>query len=177
MKKENLIKTSLAAICLSLGIVLPFLTMQIKEIGDSLLPMHFAALLCGVLCGKWYGLSVGFLIPITRSLLFSMPPMYPNAMYMAFEIATYGVVMGLLYKKDRKMPFWYIWVCLIIAQISGRIIWGLGKAILLGVGQSGFTFTAFIIGGFVDALPGIITQLILIPVLIKALQKSNFIKV
>ena len=40
MKKVNLKKTIFAAMFLSIGIVLPLFTSQIKEIGDSLLPMH-----------------------------------------------------------------------------------------------------------------------------------------
>ncbi len=176
MKKQNLVKLTLAAMCLASGIVLPFLTMQIKEIGDSLLPMHFVALLCGIMCGKWYGLAVGFLIPLMRGVMFGMPPIYPNGVYMAFEIATYGFCLGLLYKKRVKKPFWYGYICLITAQILGRIVWGIGKVMLLGLGESGFTFTAFIVGGFVDALPGILMQLILIIPLVKLLEKLNVIE-
>lgn len=167
MKKQNVIDIVLAAMFLACGIVLPFLTAQIKEIGDSLLPMHLTVLLCGVICGKWYGLSVGFLTPLMRGFLFGMPPLYPNAVYMAFEIATYGFIIGLLYKHNKKRPVWYGYICLIIAQLSGRIVWGIGKVILIGVGSNGFTFTAFLMGGFVDALPGIVLQLILVPVLAK----------
>lgn len=165
MRKQNFIDTVLAALFLALGIVLPFLTSQIKEIGDSLLPMHLTALLCGIICGKWYGLLVGFLTPLMRGVLFGMPPLYPNAVYMAFEIAAYGFIIGLLYKGDKKRPVWYGYVCLIIAQLSGRIVWGIGKVLLMGAGTGGFTFKAFLIGGFIDALPGIVLQLVLVPVL------------
>ena len=102
MKKENLYKMLLSAMFLSLGIVLPFFTSQIKEIGDTLLPMHLPVMLCGLFCGHWYGLAVGFITPLLRGLLFGMPPIYPSGIWMAFELATYGFVIGFLYLKLKK---------------------------------------------------------------------------
>ena len=87
MKNNTLKKTILAAMFLGLGLVLPFLTGQIKEIGNMLLPMHIPVLLCGLICGWQYGIAVGFIMPILRSFLFSMPHMFPNAVSMAFELA------------------------------------------------------------------------------------------
>ena len=44
--QKKLIRTlTLAAMCLALAIVLPFLTMQIPQIGQALSPMHIPALL------------------------------------------------------------------------------------------------------------------------------------
>ena len=111
-----------------------------------------------------------------RGVMFGMPPVYPNGVYMAFEMATYAFVIGLLYQKGTKKPVWYGYVCLITAQIFGRIVWGIGKVMLLGLGKNGFTFTAFIVGGFADALPGILMQLILIIPLVKLLEKLNVIE-
>ena len=80
----------LAAVCVALGLVLPFLTGQIPSIGSKLSPMHIPVLLCGFLCGWQYGLAAGFVLPLLRNLLFGMPPM-PVALIMAFEMATYGL--------------------------------------------------------------------------------------
>ena len=152
---------------------LPLLTSQIKEIGDSLLPMHIAVLFCGIYCGAKNGLIVGFILPLLRSILFSMPPTYPNAVWMAFELATYGFVMGLLYRKIGKRNVRYLYLSLIIAMLSGRIVWAIAKTVLLGFGGVAFTFGAFITGGFIDALPGIVLQLILIPTVISLLGKKT----
>lgn len=171
MKKENLYKMLLAAMFLALGIVLPFFTSQIKEIGDSLLPMHLPVMLCGFICGPWYGLAVGFITPLLRGLIFGMPPIYPSGVWMAFELAAYGFVTGFLYMRRKKSSLRYIYVCLISAMLAGRIIWGIVKAIILGVGGNAFTFVAFITGGFVDAFLGIVIQLILIPVIITVIDK------
>lgn len=83
MSRTNTKKTVLSAVFLALGIGLPFLTGQIKEIGDTLLPMHLPVMLCGLVCGAKFGFAVGLILPFLRSVLTGMPPVYPNAVYMA----------------------------------------------------------------------------------------------
>ena len=91
-------KVVLSGITIALGIYLPFLTGQIPSIGNMLLPMHIPILLCGFICGWKYGLITGFITPLLRSAMFTMPPMFPAAIAMAFELAAYGALTGLLYK-------------------------------------------------------------------------------
>ena len=162
-KNNELRKLVLSALFLSLGIVLPILTGQIKEVGDTLLPMHLPVMLCGLLCGAKYGFAIGLVLPFTRSLIFSMPPMYPNAVYMALELATYGLVIGYFYHKLKINHFTKVYISLVLAQISGRIIWAIAKTILLGIGGKTFTFEMFLMGGFIDASLGIMLQLLIIP--------------
>lgn len=176
MKLHSVKRLVLAAVLLALGIVLPLLTGQIKEIGDSLLPMHLPVLLCGFLCGWKYGLTVGLLLPPMRSLFFGMPPIYPNAVWMALELGTYGAVAGILYERLPKKSILWLYGELICAMLAGRAVWGISKSILLGVGGKPFTAAAFFAGGFVDALPGILLQLILIPPLVtlaRRMRKNN----
>ena len=84
-------KLTYSALYLAIALVLPFLTGQIPEIGSMLCPMHIPALLCGFVCGWPWGLAVGFVSPLLRSLLFGMPTAY-TAVAMAFELAAYGAV-------------------------------------------------------------------------------------
>ena len=170
-RKTDAERLVLAAMFLALGMVLPFLTGQIKEIGDSLLPMHFAVMLCGFLCGGKYGLIVGLIMPFFRSVTFGMPPVYPNAVWMAAELATYGIVTGFLYSAFHKKQLWWTYCCLIIAMVSGRIVWGIAKTMLLGLSGKAFTFQAFIAGGIIDAIPGIAVQFILIPALVRLIKQ------
>jgi len=174
MKKINLRKMLLSSLLLSIGMLLPLLTSQIKEIGDTLLPMHIPVMLCGLLCSPVYGLSVGLMLPFLRSLIFGMPPIYPNAVWMALELATYGFVIGLLYLKAKRYSIKYLYFCLLASMLAGRIVWGIAKAILLNLGGKAFTIAAFISGGFIDAFPGMILQLILIPLIMGILQKAKF---
>ncbi len=167
MNKSNLQKIIISAMLLSLGIVLPFFTGQIKEIGDTLLPMHIPVMLCGLVCGAKYGFAVGAVLPFLRSVMFGMPPIYPNAVWMSVELATYGLVIGFLYFSFLKKQIWWLYCSLIVSMISGRVTWGITKAVLLGAAGEAFTFQAFIAGGIIDSLPGIVLQLLLIPGIIE----------
>lgn len=173
-KNENVRNVVNAALCLALCMVLPFLTGQIPQIGSALSPMHIPALLCGFICGWPYGLIVGFAAPLLRFMLFGMPPLFPTGTAMAFELAAYGAAAGILYKKlPRTLPC--IYISLIGAMLTGRIVWGAAMTVIAGVSQVQFSFQAFLAGAFLNAVPGIICHLILIPVIIVALQKAHFI--
>lgn len=172
MKTKRIERLVLAALLLAIGMVLPLLTGQLKEIGDSLLPMHLTVMLCGVICGWEYGLFIGAALPFLRSVIFGMPPLYPNAIWMALELATYGLVIGMLYGRRRKFSRGYLFFCLVCSMIAGRIVWGAAKAILLGVAGKPFGFEAFLVGGFLDAIPGLLLQFILIPLIVEAIERS-----
>ncbi len=163
----------LAALFLALGTVLPLFTAQIKEIGDTLLPMHLPVLLCGLLCGPRYGLLVGLVLPFFRGVVFGMPPVYPNSVWMAVELTTYGGVIGFLYEKTIRKSILSLYACLVSAMFAGRITWGIAKAILLGMADKPFGWEAFFAGGVLDALPGIVLQLVLIPSIMMLLQRRN----
>ena len=173
MSGKTLRKLILAALFLALGTVLPTLTGQIKEIGDSLLPMHFPVMLCGLLSGAPYGFAVGLFMPFVRALTFGMPPLYPNAVWMSLELATYGLVIGFLYAHTKKKTLPRLYFCLVTSMILGRIVWGISKSVLLGMNGRTFTVNAFIVGGVLDALPGIILQLVLIPLTMGIIQKTQ----
>ncbi len=173
MKNKQIKNTVLSAVFLSLGIVLPLFTGQIKEIGDSLLPMHLTVMLCGFFCGPVYAGAVGFLTPVLKSVLTSMPPIYPNAIWMSAELLTYGICVGLFYKIFKKNGVLGIYLSLIPSMLIGRIVWGVCKAILLGSAGKTFTIAMFISGGFTDAFLGIAIQLLLIPIIVNIFKKEK----
>ena len=165
-------KLTYAALALALALVLPFITGQIPEIGKSLCPMHIPVLLCGFLCGWPWGLAVGFIAPLLRSVIFGMPVMFPGAVAMAFELAVYGGMAGFLYRLfPRKV--WVIYAALILSMIAGRVVWGIVRLILAGLSGSTFTWALFLSGAVTTAIPGIILQLVLIPVLVMALERAG----
>lgn len=169
-------KTILAAMFLCLGLVLPLLTSQIRQFGNMFLPMHIPVLLCGLICGPLYGFLIGAILPVLRSVIFEMPKLYPDAVAMTFELATYGFVIGILYNRFFSQNIKYIYLCLIISMILGRIIWGTAQIILFSLANMEFTFKIFVSGAILSAIPGIILQLILIPAVMMALKKAKFIK-
>lgn len=176
MKNHNkLLKMILAALFLALAYVMPFLTGQIQEIGAMLCPMHLPVLLCGFICGPVWGVVVGFVAPVFRSLTLGMPPIFPKALCMAFELAAYGAIAGLMHKLlPKKKP--YIYCSLITAMIVGRLIWGAAMFICVGISGGSFTFSAFIAGAVTNAIPGIIVQIVLVPLIVMLLDNPKILK-
>ena len=171
MKDRNR-RLTFSALYLAIALVLPFITGQIPEIGAMLSPMHIPVLLCGFVCGWPWGLAVGLIAPILRSLLFGMPTLYPTAIAMTFELAVYGAVSGILYKLlPRKI--WSIYVSLILAMVAGRLAWGGARYVLAGLSGSEFPVSAFLAGAVLNAIPGIILHIVLIPLLVIVLEKAK----
>ncbi len=171
MDTNNIRKLVLAGICLALCMVLPFLTGQIPEIGSMLSPMHIPVLLCGFLTGPLYAAVVGAVAPLLRFALFGMPPIFPAGVAMCVEMAVYGAISGLLYRKLPRSTV-SIYVSLVAAMLLGRIVWGAARFILSGISSVPFTWAAFMAGAFTSAVPGIILHIALIPVLVLALQRA-----
>ena len=165
----NVKKLTLSAMFLALAFVLPFLTGQIPQVGSMLCPMHIPVLLCGFFCGGPWGLLVGLIAPLLRSVTLGMPPMFPTALCMAFELAAYGLAAGLLHKKlpHRKSS---VYVSLLCAMVVGRLVWGAVMFCCMGFDPSAFGLGAFLGGAVLNAVPGIIVQVLLIPVLVIVLE-------
>lgn len=166
---------TLSAMFMAIGMVLPFLTGQIQQIGNMLLPMHLPVFLCGLICGWQYGAVVGFVLPLLRSITFGMPPLFPTATAMAFELAAYGLVAGLLYGRSRWQCVIALYRSLIAAMLAGRIVWGIVQIVLLGLSGSTFTWQMFMAGALLNSIPGIVVQLILIPAIMVALNRTGLV--
>lgn len=173
MKKQINTRTMiLAAMFLALAYVLPFLTGQVPQIGSMVCPMHIPVLLCGFVCGWPWGLVVGLLAPLLRSVTLGMPLLFPTAICMAFELAAYGAVAGFLHRALPKKKG-SIYISLLTAMISGRLVWGAAMFICMGIKGGSFGFSAFLAGAIFNALPGIVVQIILIPILVMMLDKAK----
>ena len=170
--KLNVKKLVLSGLFLALALVLPFFTGQIPQIGGMLCPMHLPVILCGFVCGGGWGAAVGFVAPLLRYLLFQMPPIYPTGLAMAFEMAVYGFVCGWLYPRLSGHK-WRIYPALISAMVLGRVVWGIVRLILAGLSAQSFTMAAFISGALLTAIPGILLQLVLVPLLVTALERAK----
>ena len=174
-KQTNHIKNLiLSALCLAIAMYLPFLTGQIQTIGNMLCPMHIPVFLCAYICGWKWAAAVGLVSPFLRYAAFGMPPIMPSGIGMAFEMMTYGIVAGLLYKILPKKTL-NIYASLIISMIAGRIVWGIARLVIAGVVADAFTWQMFISGALLTAVPGIILHIILIPIIVMALRKAKLI--
>ena len=177
IKNHNkLVKVILAGLFLALAYVMPFLTGQIPEIGSKLCPMHIPVLLGGFFCGWNWGFAIGFIAPLFRSVTLGMPPLFPTAVCMAFELATYGAISGLMHKllPPKKL---YVYCSLLVSMIVGRIVWGIAMFICLGINGGSFTLSAFFLGAITNAVPGIIIQLVVVPIIVIMLDNSKMINI
>lgn len=161
-----------SALCLALCYVLPNFTGSIPQIGSMLLPMHIPVFLCGFLCGAPWGLAVGFIAPIMRSALVGMPYMYPMAISMAFELATYGFIAGFLHRRLPKNIVG-IYSALVLSMVAGRLVYGAIQMIILLPSGGSYTLAAFVASTFTGSIPGILLQLLAIPILVRSIEKSN----
>ncbi len=172
--KNSIRKLTYSALLFAMAYVLPFLTANIPEVGSMLCPMHIPVLICGFVCGPVWGLAVGATVPIVRSLTIHMPPLYPVASAMAFELAVYGFATGVLYRMFPK-KIGYTYATLIISMTAGRLVWGAVRLVMAGISDMEFGFAAFVSGAVTTAIPGIILQIVIVPALIYALEKGRFI--
>lgn len=166
-KTRNLI---LAALCLALGLVLPS-AFHFIGAGPVFLPMHIPVILCGMLCGWQYGAACGFITPLLSSILTGMPPIFPTAPAMMLELCAYGCLSGLLYRRVKLN----IYAALPLAMLGGRVVSGLANALFMGVANKPYGLSAFLSGAFVTAAPGILLQLIIIPLLVVSVQRAGLV--
>ncbi len=176
MAEKNLIfikKLVYSAMFLAMALLLPFLTGQMQSFGASLCPMHIPVLLCGFICGGPCGAAVGFAAPLMRHFIFGMPLLW-SAIPMAFELAVYGLCAGLLYSLlPKKAVFTYI--TLISSMLAGRVIWGAVSFLLAGLRETSFSFTAFWLTAFAQSVPGMVLQIILVPIIVLALKRAKLL--
>ena len=172
MHRNQIRRLTLTAMFIALGYLLPFLTGQIPQFGAMLSPMHIPALLCGFVCGWQYGLVAGAIMPLLRSATLGMPYIFPNAVAMAFELAAYGCAAGLLYRAlPKKIDF--VYVALVLSMLIGRAVWGLASAVLMMGTENVFTTQAFLAVAFINAWPGIVLHILVIPPVVLGLRRAK----
>lgn len=165
MKSKKIV---LSGLFVAFGIILPMIFHQFNMGGPAFLPMHIPVLMTGLFLGPLEGLLVGIVTPILSSILTGMPPMFPMLPIMIFELGTYGLISGYLYKKLKMNIF----VSLILSMIGGRIAAGI-VVYVLGTffGLKGMSPIPFVQGAIITGLPGIVIQLLFIPIVVKLLNK------
>lgn len=168
-KRGHLRRLIYAAVLLAMAQLLPFVTGQIPEIGKMLCPMHLPVILCGILCGIPYGAAVGFVAPLLRSLIFGVPVMN-TALGMAAELLALGVLAGLFARiLPKKIP--YLYLSLVCAIAGGRLALAAAKFVINGIAGTSFSFFAYLAANVMNALPGIVLQLVAIPPLVLLLRR------
>ncbi len=170
MKTRQLVLT---ALFIAIGIVLPQAFHMIPNAGGIFLPMHIPILISGFAVGPLFGLLCGILTPVLSHFIFSMPPT-PVLPGMLCELAVYGLMTGIFNRIIKiKNDYAKAYVVLILAMLCGRVTYGILNALIFKAGS--YSMNVWISAAFVTAIPGIIIQLILIPVLVVRLKKAHLI--
>lgn len=165
-------RMTLAAVCIALCVVLPIAFHAIPDAGSVFLPMHIPVLICGMICGWPYGFLCGLMGPLLSSILTGMPPAaFLPAMMV--ECAVYGMTTGLVLKYVHTgKTYGDLYIALITAMVAGRVVSGIAKALIFSPGMA---LSAWVTASFVTALPGILIQLVLLPILVSTLMKARVI--
>ena len=168
-KTKNIV---LSGLMIAIGIVI---VSVLKNFGGQPIlrlfsPMHFPIMIAGLAIGPVEGMICGILTPALSYLINQLPPNGPWAMMV--ELGVYGLVCGLgmkLIKSDA--PMLKIYLSLIVAMILGRIAGGLVTGFILNAGE--YSFSAWISAYFIGTAPAILADLILVPLIVRALQRAG----
>lgn len=166
-------KLVLTALFIAIGIVLPMALHSVPNGGKIFLPMHIPVLLCGIICGPFFGLMCGIITPLISSFATGMPPaaVLPG---MLCELAVYGLVSGFVMSKIKTgKSVLDIYISLVTAMLCGRVTYGILNTFVFMSGKYGFE--TWIAAAFVTAVPGIIVQLAVIPLIATGLKKAKLI--
>ncbi|MBE6920717.1 MAG: ECF transporter S component [Ruminococcaceae bacterium] len=172
MKLTPVKKLVFTAVCAALCLVLPMAFHSVPNAGTIFLPMHIPVLLCGLICGWPYGGVCGIVGPLLSSLVTGMPPaaMLPSMMV---ECCAYGFVTGMLMRHvHTRHAVADLYISLVSAMVAGRVLAGFAKAWIFTPGISPF---AWVTTSLVTGIPGIVIQLILMPMVVLALTKAKLI--
>ena len=172
MKLTPVKKLVFTAVCAALCLVLPMAFHSVPNAGTIFLPMHIPVLLCGLICGWPYGGVCGIVGPLLSSLVTGMPPaaMLPSMMV---ECCAYGFVTGMLMRHvHTKHAVADLYISLVSAMVVGRAVARFAKAWIFTPGISPF---AWVTTSLIAGIPGIVIQLILMPMVVLALTKAKLI--
>jgi uncharacterized membrane protein len=168
MKKTKSKEIVLSGLFISLGLLVPMVFHAIGGAGPVFLPMHLPVLMGGFILSPVYALMVGVLTPLLSSVLTGMPVLMPMAFIMMVELGIYGLAVSLLKEKGTNNI-----ITLVTAMVLGRIAAGIMVAILVSlVGIRFAPPVTFLTSAVTTSIPGILIQLIFIPVLLTAVKKA-----
>ncbi len=167
-------KITFCAICTALCSVLPP-AFHMLALGSVFSPMHIPVLLCGLVCGWPYGAFCGVAGPIVASMITGMPPT-AALVHMIPELCVYGLVCGVLMELVHTgRPYVDVYCALAPAMLLGRAAGGVARALfMLGGGQS-YSLALWAGAYLVEAVPGIVLHLLLVPALVAALTRAGLI--
>lgn len=100
---------------------------------------------------------------------------------MAFELAVYGFVAGLLMcvfseSRNKTLKNLNIVLSLLVAMIAGRCVYGAVMWILTAIQGGPYTFAVFIGAVLLDSWPGWLLQLLAVPAVMYVLKSAHILE-
>lgn len=165
--RKTLRSMIVSAMMTALAIVLP-VAFHAVGLGSKFLPMFLPLLLNGFLSSWPWAIAAGALAPWLSAMLTGMPPVYPPvALVMSCEGAVMAGAASVVFRAARRR----VWPALLCGIALGRAV---------GFALTGFFAAQFHLPGalaastvLLEGLPGVILQLIFIPIAIKGLQQRR----
>lgn len=184
-RNKNLYSMVITAMLLGIGMLVPYLTGRVPEIGKFFSPIHIPVLICALTCGWKWAAGLGIALPLVNSAVSLMPRFPDRAVPMVFELMAYGLAAGLIYaaflrRRGRENHWPWLVISLFIAMVLGRLAGGAAKGILFTFilpDQASYTVSAFfamlLADYFVGTAVGAAIHLILIPPVVLALERAK----
>ncbi len=157
----------LAALFIALGVILPQAFHVFGQAsGMTFLPIHIPVMMAGLILGPIYGGMVGVLVTITSGVLTGMPAV-PKLYFMIFELLAYGVATGVFIRKFKVIP------SILLSMVVGRMVYGLSLVVGVQILALNYPFTnsAAFISGITTGIPGMIIQIVVLPIIYKLSQR------
>ena len=172
-KSFNVRELILAGLAIAIGILLPMLFHSLGLGGPVFLPMHIPVIIFGAFLSPILALLVGMLTPLLSALITGMPVLFPIAPIMIVELGIYGLMMSLLLYRKKDVSITRFIISLLIAMAAGRAAAGI--VVFLLVNLAGAKLPAnpliFLKGAIVTGIPGLIIQIIILPLLYLVIKK------
>lgn len=169
MKNSILIKKmTIGGVLLAIGIVITFaLHLSGLGIGPYILPMHFVVIL-GVLTTGYFGVILGFTIPLFNLMVGLMPPHI--AAFLTIELVFLAIILATLQaifaKRLGNIKFFYhILVFLSILFTKVFLVLGIMLALKLSIVTFGGTALAYVTSSTLVGIGGLSLSFIVTPII------------
>ncbi len=166
LSQDDLRQIPLAALFAAMGVILPQF-FHLVGLGAMFLPMFLPVIVGSMLLSRRFAFSVAVISPLVSWLLTGMPPLAPPVLPVILIELT---VISQLISTIRVHLHKPIWLALISGIVVDRLL--LFMIVSLIAPLFGFTHPLFSIALVISGIPGIILQLIVVPLTMRFIQQK-----
>lgn len=180
---ERARELTVGGLAIALGVLVPIVFHAIGggRAGSTFLPMYLPVIACGMLVSPGIAAAVGLITPALSSALTGMPPVLPVLPLMVVELAALGALASLLHRRLKL----HVIPATALALLGERVVMGLAVALVVGLLPADLSGALpppmrhplpYVIGATVTALPGLALQLVVVPVIVAAVERTSLLQ-